>query len=190
MLTIRHRVNEIQMLIDTPKDMGVEIDIRTLGGELILSHDPFIKGPRLKDWIKNYDHKHLILNTKEDGLEDLLIDMLKERDIVDFFFLDQPFPTVRKTIKNGCSKIALRFSEFESLSFLQNMAGQCDWVWIDSFDTYSHDLDALIKIKEMGFKLCFVSPELQGRYCAEERAAILAVCAKLNADAVCTKIYG
>ena len=189
MLTIRHRVNDIQMLVDTPRNTGIEIDIRTLGGELMLAHDPFIKGPLFKDWIKHYDHKCLVLNTKEDGLEDILLDILKERQIVDFFFLDQPFPTIRKTIIKGCSKIALRFSEFEDLSLLQNMKGQCDWVWVDSFQTYSHDLDTLFQIKEMGFKLCFVSPELQGRYCDNEVSEILNACAQLNADAICTKNF-
>ena len=43
MLTIRHRVNDIDSLIRTPKNMGVEIDIRSSGDDIILNHDPFQK---------------------------------------------------------------------------------------------------------------------------------------------------
>ena len=68
------------------------------------------------------------------------------------------------------------------------MAGKCEWVWIDSFYKYSHDLEVLKKIKEMGYKLCFVSPELQGRNNEKERIEILNACKELKADAICTKL--
>ncbi len=187
MITIRHRVNDIETLRDTPNEMGVEIDIRTSQDNLILSHDPFTEGLPLNEWIKKYNHRFLILNTKEDGLEDKILEVLNNYKIEDFFFLDQPFPSVRKTIEKGCSKIALRFSEYESMSSLEMMSGQCEWVWIDSFKTFSHDLNTLFKIRGLGYKLCFVSPELQGRDSYEERQKILEACNKLNAEAICTK---
>tara|TARA_B100000242_G_C43047598_1_gene489096 strand:- start:220 stop:786 length:567 start_codon:yes stop_codon:yes gene_type:complete len=187
MLTIRHRVNDIDSLIRTPKNMGVEIDIRSSGDDIILNHDPFQKGTFFEDWLKNFEHNFIILNTKEDGLEEKIIKYLENFNINDYFFLDQPFPTILKTITKGCNKIALRFSEYETTPFLENMAGKCEWVWIDSFYKYSHDLEVLKKIKEMGYKLCFVSPELQGRNNEKERIHILNACKELKADAICTK---
>lgn len=130
----------------------------------------------------------LILNVKEDGLEDLILETLNKYNVSKYFFLDQPFPTIKKTIKNGCNNIALRFSEYESVNFLENMSGMCKWVWVDSFEKYSHDITIIKRIQKMGYKLCFVSPELQGRYDSKERAEVLEACKTLEADAICTKL--
>ena len=52
MLIIKHRVNSIKGIETTPIDFGVEIDVRSERKELILSHDPFKTGDKLKDWLK------------------------------------------------------------------------------------------------------------------------------------------
>ena len=49
---ILHRRNTIDQLISTPNNYGVEIDIRSFKDELIIQHDPFLKGENFKNWIK------------------------------------------------------------------------------------------------------------------------------------------
>ena len=44
MHTILHRVNTIALLEKTPSNLGVEVDIRSNGENLILHHDPFKQG--------------------------------------------------------------------------------------------------------------------------------------------------
>ena len=41
---ILHRVNTIALLEKTPSNFGVEVDIRSYGGNLIIHHDPFKQG--------------------------------------------------------------------------------------------------------------------------------------------------
>ena len=69
MLFIKHRCNTISQLRDISKDYGLEIDLRSYKKDLILNHEPFEKGILFRDWLKFYNHKFLILNVKEEGLE-------------------------------------------------------------------------------------------------------------------------
>ena len=48
---IIHRVNLIEELKTVPAELGCEIDIRTDGSNLILSHDPFSSGDKLTDYL-------------------------------------------------------------------------------------------------------------------------------------------
>ena len=75
MIIIRHRINSINELLNIDSDHGVEIDLRSLGLELILEHEPFKNGVKLSEWLRHYNHKYLIVNLKEDGLETKAIDI-------------------------------------------------------------------------------------------------------------------
>ena len=46
-----HRRNSKEELISTPTKFGVEIDIRSVGNDLILQHDPFTGGTLFTDWL-------------------------------------------------------------------------------------------------------------------------------------------
>ena len=89
----------------------------------------------------------------------------------------------------GVKDIALRFSELEGMDTIRNMAGKADWVWVDCFTKIPLDYDGYVELKELGYKLCFVSPELEGqeekipayRKYIEEQGIVF--------DAVCTKSY-
>ena len=90
---------------------------------------------------------------------------------------------------NGESKIALRYSEFEGLDTLQNMKGKVDWVWVDCFTRLPLDASKTAAIRAMGYRICIVSPELQGR---EDSIALYASQLKnenIIPDAICTKWY-
>ena len=70
---IVHRVNSINKLKKIPKTFGAEIDLRAYKSKIILNHEPFKSGDTLDDFLKNYNHGTLILNIKEDGIENEVI---------------------------------------------------------------------------------------------------------------------
>lgn len=188
MLIISHRRNTVQLLKETNNAFGVEVDIRSYGSDLIVNHDPYIKKLSFKTWLKAYKHKFLILNIKEEGIEEKVLNLIYENQIKDFFLLDQSFPSLIKTVYSGESRTALRVSEYESVETALSLAGLVDWVWIDFFTHFPLDFYKHAKLKESGFKCCLVSPELHGH-------SPLLICSlrshmqKLNIemDAVCTK---
>jgi|TARA_B110000008_G_C16959382_1_gene559522 hypothetical protein len=163
MHTILHRINSIALLKKTPLNFGVEIDIRSNGENLILHHDPFEQGELFEEWIEFYHHGTLILNVKEEGLEGPLIRLMNDYQIKDFFFLDQSFPFLRKTAKMGESRCAVRLSEYENIETVLSLTGMVDWVWIDCFTRFPLNKEEANQLNKLGFKLCIVSPELQGR---------------------------
>lgn len=162
MQIIKHRCNSSLDLHKVDCSFGVEIDIRSNGNELILQHDPFASGETLLSWIKSYSHKTLILNVKEEGLEERLLKLMRQYSIEDFFFLDQSFPFLLKTIKQGERRCAIRISEYESIETALSLAGKVDWVWIDYFSYFPLDIVSACALQKAGFKICIVSPELQG----------------------------
>jgi len=190
MILISHRRNLIEQLKNTPRKYGVEIDIRTNGKDLIINHDPCKNGPLFKEWLKFYEHSFLILNVKEDGLEEKVLDLLKKNRIKNYFFLDQSMPSLIKYSLLGESKCAVRISEFESIETAYNFSGKLDWVWVDCFTKYTITKDMTDKLHEMKFRICLVSPELQGRDAKKEIPSTLSFLDQNNIeiDAVCTKL--
>jgi len=186
---ISHRRNTIEELKATPTEYGVEVDIRSDNGKLIIHHDPFSSGDDFEKWIQHYQHGTLILNVKEEGLETRLIDLMKQRGIDDYFFLDQSFPFLIKWSKLGERHCAVRVSEFESVETALTLAGKIDWVWVDCFTKFPLSGEDAKRLQDAGFKLCLVSPELQGRpaeTAIPELAKLLAD-RQIAADAICTK---
>lgn len=186
---IHHRLNSTDDLIATDLKYGVEVDIRSYGSELIVHHEPFCNGVLVTDWIEHYKHGTLILNVKEEGLEKRLIELMDARGITNYFFLDQSFPFLVKWAKLGERRCALRVSEYESVETALNLAGLITWVWLDCFTRFPIDCSEYKALKHAGFKLCLVSPELQGRNAEtgiEEMGAYLAH-NHMVMNAVCTK---
>jgi hypothetical protein len=189
MKIIAHRKNTIQELRDTPQEYGVEIDIRSIGERLVMQHDPYVEGELFDDWIAAYRHGTLILNVKEEGLEARLIDLMQQHHITDYFFLDQSFPFLVKWSRLGEKRCAVRVSEFESIDTALSLAGKVDWVWVDCFNHFPLQGREAKKLQEAGFKLCLVSPELQGREAITgiPTMARLLMERDIVMDAVCTK---
>ena len=186
---IRHRRNTIAELASTPPSLGIEVDIRSYGDRLVTHHDPFVEGDAFEEWLESYRHGTLILNVKEEGLEDRLLDLMHRHRIDDFFFLDQSFPFLVRTARRGESRCAVRVSEFESVDTALGLGGMVDWVWVDCFLWFPLNRESADRLRGAGFKLCLVSPELQGRIAAEDVVALRATLAGqgITADAVCTK---
>lgn len=189
MKLIAHRRNTIAELQATPTHLGVEVDIRSCGQQLIIHHDPFAEGESFDDWLATYRHGTLILNVKEEGLEARLIALMQERGIADYFFLDQSFPFLVKWARNGERRCAVRVSEFESVETALTLAGKIDWVWVDCFTRFALSGDEARRLQAAGFKLCLVSPELQGRPAESEIPQLEALLRErgIRAEAVCTK---
>lgn len=189
MILIHHRRNTSKELQETAYNYGVEVDIRTYKNRLILHHEPLVKGELFEDWIAEYHHKTLILNVKEEGLETLLLKIIHARGIEDFFFLDQSFPFLIKTSAMGEPRCAIRLSEYESIQTVLTLKHMVQWVWVDCFTHFPLTNESMNLLKAADFKLCLVSPELQGRDPHSEIQEIRHILETFEhqADAVCTK---
>ena len=190
MLFCCHRINTAAELLDIPTCYGIEVDLRdNLNGDIYLAHDPFVNGELFSDFLQSYNHSFIILNIKSERIEYRALDLLKKHNITEYFFLDSSFPMIYKLSNEGIRKMAVRFSELEGLDTVLNMAGKVDWVWVDCFSKVPLTLDVYKQFKGAGFKLCFVSPELQiqpekikeyKEYFEKEGIAL---------DMICTKHY-
>ena len=183
-----HRVNQSSDLREIPSNFGVEIDIRTIGKEIILSHDPFFQGELFTDWLKSWKGQALILNVKEDSLETSILAILSKHQVSDYFFLDQSYPSIRKMIASGNSKLATRVSDFEDLETA--LISGSDWVWLDSFSGNWRFLQKAVQaIKENKQRVCLVSPELHRSDSNIELLELQELIKNLDSeiDAVCTK---
>lgn len=184
---IAHRRNTAALLAETPRDHGVEMDLRSEGGRLIIHHDPFAAGEDFEAWLAGYAHGTLILNVKEEGLEDRVLAAVAACGIERFFFLDQSFPFLIRTARRGERRCAVRVSEYESIDTALTLAGQIDWVWVDCFTRFPLTRADAGRLTGAGFKLCLVSPELQGRDAEIGIPALRAEVAGFDIAAVCTK---
>jgi hypothetical protein len=189
MQLISHRCNTVYELLATDPKYGVEVDIRSEGGQLIIHHDPCVAGEVFDTWINAYQHGTLILNVKEEGLEAHLISLMQSKGIDNYFFLDQSFPFLVKWSRAGERRCAVRVSEFESIDTALALAGKVDWVWVDCFTKFPLSGQEARRLKGVGFKLCLVSPELQGHDAKIEipQLALLLKERNIVADAICTK---
>lgn len=189
MQLIAHRINTAEQLSQTPQKLGVEVDIRSFGQKLVVHHDPFVTGESFDDWLLSFNHRTLILNVKEEGLEPALISRMAEIGLDDYFFLDQSFPFLVRYAEAAAGRAAIRFSEYESLETVLRLAGRVNWVWVDCFTHLPLSRREYTQLKECGFKLCLVSPELQQRPAEVGIAEMRTTLVKqgIDVDAVCTK---
>ena len=131
MIIIKHRVNQSKHLSNINKYFGVEVDLRSNKKDIYLHHDPFKKGEIFSKWIKNFNHKILVLNVKEEGLENRVLKILKKNKIKSFFFHDQTFSSLIKNMKK--TKVSIRYSEYEDLKKTNFLFKNIKWLWIDNF---------------------------------------------------------
>lgn len=186
---IAHRINTVAQLRDVPPEYGVEIDLRDRGDRLILQHDPFSDGEDFADYLQHYRHGTLILNIKSERIELRVRELLQQEGIKDYFFLDSSFPMVYLLSRQGEQNIAVRFSELEGIDTVMALAGKIRWVWVDCFTRLPITAQNAAVLKNAGFKLCLVSPELQGR--AEDIPVYREYLARegIVFDAICTKLH-
>lgn len=162
MIIIRHKVNTVHELKETPPALGIETDIRPFGKRLVLHHEPFVEGEGLEEFLKHYRHAFAIFNIKSEGIEKEVMRLAAKFGIKDYFLLDVSFPFMIKYINEGVSKLAVRYSEYESAETCLNLKGKVEWVFVDNL---THLPLACPEFKELKkhFKICIVSPELLKR---------------------------
>ena len=187
---IAHRINTLKELKELDTSYGVELDLRDdLNGRVYISHNPFEPGEDFEEYLKHYQHGTMILNVKSERIEHKILELLKQYDIQNYFFLDSSFPMIKLLSDLGEHNIALRFSELEGLDTIRNMAGKAKWVWVDCFSRLPIDKHSYQELKNMGYRLCMVSPELEGQ---PEKLSLYREQLSQEGivmDAVCSKIY-
>ncbi|MBL4654865.1 MAG: hypothetical protein JKY33_03470 [Bacteroidia bacterium] len=186
---IAHRINTSEELQNVPAEYGIEVDLRDYGDDLVLTHEPFQSGEKFEDYLKSYQHGTMILNIKSERIEFRVLELLQKYGIDDYFFLDSTFPMIYLLGTKEEKKIALRYSELEKMDTILEMKGKVDWVWVDCFTRLPLDCKGYETLKDAGFKLCLVSPELQGR--EEDIQPYKEYLSKENIifDAICTKMH-
>ncbi|MCA9400986.1 MAG: hypothetical protein KC713_05130 [Candidatus Omnitrophica bacterium] len=189
MHVIAHRINTIRDLKNLPREFGVEVDVRDEGQNLILQHDPFKTGESFEEYLKNYCHGTMIVNVKSERIEDRILELLHAYNIEDFFFLDSSFPMIMRLIQRGENRVALRYSEYESVESIMRLSGKVQWVWVDGFQKLTLTSKESDILREAGFRLCLVSPELQGRDADIEMYQDKIKDQQLCLQAVCTKTH-
>ncbi len=185
---IAHRINTISELKAIPKACGIEVDLRPWDDDIILEHDPFVKGELFEDLLKNFDHGTIVLNIKSERIEYRVKELLRKYKIDDYFFLDSSIPMINQLSNEGEKKIAVRFSELEVIDNLSIFKGRVDWVWVDCFTKFILTKEIEEKIHEMGFKICIVSPELQKREGELSKHKNIIDSNEIKIDAVCSKM--
>jgi hypothetical protein len=190
---IAHRVNQLDETIAAEVFSaadGIEFDIRDTGGEIVVQHDPFLGGQLFTDFLKFCpSNKFYIVNVKSEGIERRAIADLEAHGITQFFLLDCSIPMMIRLGKEGERRLAVRFSEYESLATVEAMAPFVSWVWVDVFTQLP--LTSFVEkfLRQRGLKLCLVSPELQGQQEKLVDYKILLAKRGVTIDAVCSKLY-
>ena len=186
---IKHRVNSIELLKSTNTDFGVEVDIRSIDGGCYIHHDPFNPGVRFEEWLEHYKHGTLILNVKEEGLEQHLLDLMEKFSLENFFFLDQSIPFIVKWAKQGELRCAVRISEYEPVALALNFSSMVKWAWVDHFTRFPLTAESAHLITGQGVHLCIVSPELHGEDQVVHIQSLQTTLLEQNIEvrAVCTK---
>ena len=154
----------IRMALDN--GYGFESDIRDYDGDLVISHNiadsTCQKAKEVFQWLRDFrDIYAFAINIKADGLKYLLMDLIAQYKISNYFLFDMSIPQMIEFKEIGL-RFFTRQSEVElHPTMYENACG----VWLDSFwrtDWITEDL--LKKYLNDGKEICLVSPELHGRY--------------------------
>lgn len=158
-----HRVNTLSALKEVPSHLGIEFDVRESPIGPLVTHDPWTTGVPLREFLEACDHAFYIVNIKCEGIEFEVLELLDTYAIQNFFLLDCSFPMLVKLARRGERRLAVRVSEYESIKTALALKGLVDWVWVDVFSHIPLSPTECFVLRQAGFRLCLVSPELQGR---------------------------
>lgn len=186
---IAHRVNTLEELDKLPCQYGVELDVRDHGNDLIVVHNPFETGENFETYLQHYHHGTMIVNVKSERIEYRILELLEKYKVHDYFFLDSSIPMIYALSTSGNTNFAVRFSEIEPVELALAMKGRAQWVWVDCFSQLPINCKNYNLLKQAGYKLCLVSPELQGQpekiaqyknYLQQNHFLFDAICTKFN----------
>lgn len=146
---------------------GIETDLRSFQGKLVLSHDPvsnlneIVSLEKLLELWTASPELPLFLNIKEDGLIPLLKNYDSLISNLNIVFFDMSLPQLLKYSEAyPKSMLATRVSEYEQVPLAKQF---CSWLWVDSFHQ-DPKFDSFEKfVVEDQMNLAIVSPELHSR---------------------------
>ena len=156
---------------------GIETDLRDFNENLVISHDiatsSAVKAEQLFILYQQFARESnvcksstnpanlppLALNTKADGLQNLLKNLLEKYRITNYFCFDMSVPDMRIFAKSGL-KFFTRQSEIEPNPALYDDA---KGVWCDEFYNHWISKETILGHLENGKKVAIVSPELHKR---------------------------
>lgn len=213
-MLISHRINTLDAssaaVLFSSAD-GIEFDLRDSNGELIVQHDACSRnkfpesrtretaasagtefqqrnGQLFSEFLTYCPtNKFYIVNIKAEGFEELAIQMLTDAGIHTFFLLDCGMPSIVRLGRKGERRMAVRFSEYESFETVIAVAPFVSWIWIDVFTRLTFTKEHATRAKELGLRLCLVSPELQGQPEKREEYLTFFKDTDIHLDAICTK---
>ena len=175
---LKHRVNCIS---EIDLKHGAEIDVRDHNGVIVLSHDyPNNNSESLVTFLKHFPKNQLLaINIKSCGIEADVNNIVQENH-EKYFLFDFSLPSLLKSI-NMKIPCALRLSEYE-----KELIKGPTWVWVDSFHSIWFDDEYLKLIKNKGYNVALVSPELHMRSNELDYEKIKSLISKKLVDAICT----
>ena len=112
-IPVAHRINNLELSYSLPQPIGIEFDVHAFGNELIVAHDPHVRGVNLKKFIGFNKNRFCAINIKEEGIEKEVIDLSISLGLKNFFIFDINFPQILKLGSIYNNYLCLRFSEFE-----------------------------------------------------------------------------
>jgi len=161
-----HRQNNTSEIIED----GIEIDVRSSINGLVLNHDRLnhtATYPLLKDKLQFFKDKKIILNIKESGIEEELIDLMGD---LDYYFLDSQIPDILRLSKKFTSishRFIIRLSDVELPTTKMLNLVKPKYVWLDYSDfsnfvssEYRDHVRRLTYIMPKYQHFIIVSPEL------------------------------
>ena len=143
---------------------GVELDVRDLDGELVISHDPPAADALPFATVIEAYRAHgcpgtLAVNVKADGLEALTAQQLSAVDAAHWFAFDMSVPDTLRYQRDGLPFFT-RHSDLETAPALYDAA--CG-VWLDDFAGGFVSQQRIAAHLDAGKRVAVVSPELHGR---------------------------
>lgn len=161
MIIVRHSINTIKELNEVPQQYGVEVDVRSYGDKLVLSHEPLRPGEDFKEYLQHFHHRFIMFNIKEAGVEERTIELAEKYGLDQYLLMDVEFDFIYKASRQGLRQIAIRYSEEECIDTVLKYKGKIDWVWMNTFTKLPLDEKIVEQLK--GFKVGLVCPERWGR---------------------------
>jgi len=149
------------------QNKAIEIDIRFYENSLVVTHDPGNGVPFIDFMKKLSSDVDIIINSKESGIEEKIIDIMKKFSNK-YYFLDSQIPDIIRISKSNpeiSNKFILRISEYEIITTkLMNLV-KPEYVWLDYSDWNNlkpYDELLYIALTHQEQKVILVSPELYG----------------------------
>lgn len=181
----RHRINTLEDLETVPAGLGLELDLRSDGPDIICTHDPFRRGLTMDTFFAHLKDRPLVLNVKCEGIVDPVLEACARHGLEDFFFLGLSLSDTMKCVQRGERRVANYYCEHDHPEQPLSWAGKVGWLWVDCFTRYPVHDDVWDELADR-FTLCIGSPELYG-HPPDVQATIRAQLEGRTYHEVCTK---